>query len=76
MISSDNEKHWRTAATAICEGIIQRAEAGVERVKSLTGGSEKPEWFYWMKKNIALLWQEELEVAKLVLRSLQSGEEF
>lgn len=75
-ISDDNEQQWRTAATAICERVIQRAEVGVERVKSVGRGSERPEWFEWMKQNILLLWQEEVEVAKLVLRSLQSGEEF
>lgn len=76
IISEANESRWRSNIQDMCELIVRRAEEGVEAVAQLEEPQDSPVWVKWMQGNIRLLWREELEVARSVLHSIQSGEEF
>ena len=77
-LSEENEYRWRNSITVICQKIILRAAAGKEVVDDLENirAQERPVWWKWVQTNLRSLWDEESEVARLVLNSVQSGEEF
>ena len=75
VISQENEERWRKTLMSICENIVERAKVGLDAVEGIAS-EDTPDWFGWMKGNIRALWQEELEVALVVLQCVQSGEEF
>ncbi|TFK42601.1 hypothetical protein BDQ12DRAFT_676474 [Crucibulum laeve] len=75
-ISPENESSWRAMLSKICRSIISNARFMISRLDSepcLTSddGSGKA-----MKKNIELLWQEQLYVAMGVENSLREGVQF
>lgn len=74
-ISSENERQWRSTLKTICDEVTAEAEKRVAHIRMLetTGFSSS---LQWMKQCIETLWQEEIDVAVSVLRSLENGEQF
>ena len=76
IISPENETRWRSTLAAICNLIVEEGAAGLQRASNSRAGERNPTWSEWMKDNIALLWSEQIVVAKAVLQSLEDGIEF
>lgn len=75
-ISSDNEAKWRTTLAAICNLVVEEGTAGLQRTLGSGHDGQGHPWSGWASDNIALLWLEQIVVARAVLQSLEDGAEF
>ncbi|KAI0798047.1 SET domain-containing protein [Abortiporus biennis] len=77
IVSEQNEQAWRRTVLDMCKELMQRAESGMNKVENVSYSEiTLPDWLEWMKGNIACLWQEEREVARLVSESINTGVDF
>ncbi|KAF9532962.1 hypothetical protein CPB83DRAFT_846676 [Crepidotus variabilis] len=77
VISTLNENLWRDTLLRLCEGNIRNAE-GRSCLKAVFEETDEGNfgWHSAAVKTIQLLWQEELHVAKAVMKSLQENVAF
>lgn len=75
-ISPRNEEKWRTILKVICKLVEEEGTAGLQRTMGSRFNQPNHLWPGWMKDNIALLWSEQIVVARAVLRSLEEEIEF
>lgn len=75
-ISPGNEAEWRMILATICNLVVNEGSAGLQRTLCSRLDQKNHSWSGWMGDNIALLWSEQIVVAKAVLQSLESGIEF
>ena len=75
-ISPDNEAKWRIALVAICNLVAKEGTAGLQRTLGSGNDEQNHLWSGWASDNIALLWLEQIVVARAVLQSLEDGAEF
>lgn len=76
LISSENEEAWRNTLRKICAKIVQRGQARVRALVELLRGPNVPDWWEGSKTNVQSLWEEEVEVASVVQKSVDEGIEF
>lgn len=70
-ISLANEAKWRATLAIICDLIAKEANIGLERTLDFKPNQQGRSWSRWMRDNIALLWSEQITVARAVLQSLR-----
>lgn len=75
-ISSGNEAGWRIILTTICNFVVDEGCTGLQRTLRSRLDQKNYSWPGWMRDNIALLWSEQIMVARAVLRDLEDGIEF
>lgn len=75
-ISPGNEAKWRTLLAIICNLVVDEGTAGLQRTLCSRLDQQNHPWSGWMKGNVALLWSEQIVVARAVLQSLEDGIEF
>jgi hypothetical protein len=75
-ISPGNEARWRMALATICDTVVEEGTTGLARTSNFSFDPQGRPWSRWMRDNIALLWSEQVVVARAVLRSLEDGVEF
>lgn len=75
-ISPSNEGKWRTALANICNLVIEEGTRGLQGTLCSRFDQQCCPWSGWMRDNIALLWLEQIVVARAVLQSLENGVEF
>ncbi|KAF9792401.1 hypothetical protein BJ322DRAFT_1151116 [Thelephora terrestris] len=75
-ISPSNEARWRMALATICDTVVEEGTTGLARTSNFSFDPQGRPWSRWMRDNIALLWSEQVVVARAVLRSLEDGVEF
>ena len=75
-VSSDNEAKWRTSLADICNTILEEGTTGLQRTLGSRFNEQSCSWAGWMEDNVALLWSEQIVVARAVLESLENGIEF
>ena len=77
-VSDANEQAWRATLLHVCDTIVERAHEGVQKCSSLESLSQikDPSWVEFQRRNLEMLWREELEVAIAVARSVRDGEIF
>ena len=75
-ISPENEAKWRMTLVTICNLVVEEGTMGLERALGSRFDEQSHSWSRWMRDNIALLWLEQIVVARAVLRSLEDGIEF
>ena len=75
IISDGNEIAWRESLITVCDALITRAQANLDRLKNDNlverSGSDA-----WMQENIQILWREELLVAENVKQCTLRGDNF
>ena len=76
-ISAENEILWRKTLLEVCEGVLSKSQAGIEKIQRVADDDGKAQtWFEAAKKSIEMLWREETRVAAAVIQSLEDNEEF
>jgi len=75
-ISPDNEAMWRTALAAICDLVVEEGTTGLQRTLGSALDERNYLWSKWMRDNIAMLWSEQIVVAKAVFQGLEDGIDF
>ena len=76
-ISAENEILWRKTLLEVCEGVLSKSQAGIEKIQRVADDDGKAQtWFEAAKKSIEMLWREEMRVAAAVIQSLEDNEEF
>lgn len=75
-ISPSNEANWRMILSVICNLVVDEGTAGLQCTLHSLLNQQNHSWSGWMKDNIALLWSEQIVVARAVLQSLKDGIEF
>ena len=75
-ISPDNEAKWRITLATICNLVVVVGTAGLQCALGSRFDEQNHSWLGWMRNNIALLWSEQIVVARAVLQSLEDGIEF
>lgn len=75
-ISPSNEARWRMTLATICGVVVEEGTTGLERTLGHSFNKQSPSWSGWMGDDIALLWSEQIVVARAVLRNLEDGIEF
>jgi hypothetical protein len=76
IISLDNEAKWRMTLRTICNLVVEEGTTGLQRTLGPRFDEQNHSWSGWMRDNIALLWSEQIVVARAVLQSLEDGIEF
>ena len=76
IVSPDNEEKWRTTLATICNLVVEEGTTGFQRTLGSRSNGQNPSWSRWMRENVALLWSEQILVARAVLQSLEDGIEF
>lgn len=76
IISPENETKWRMTLSIICNLVVEEGTIGLQRTIGSTFDGQTPSWLGWMKNNVALLWSEQIVVARAVLQSLEDETEF
>ncbi|GLB34973.1 putative SET domain-containing protein [Lyophyllum shimeji] len=74
-ISQENEEAWKDTLLQICSKLAEDATTAIASLDAVSANREIA-WFSWMKKNIRMLWEEELFVTRMVAQSILGGEEF
>jgi len=75
-ISPDNEAKWRMILSTICDLVVEEGTTGLQRIMGSRFDEQDHPWSGWMRDNIALLWSEQIVVARAVFQSLEEGIEF
>jgi len=75
-ISPDNEAKWRMTLATICNLVEEEGTTGLQCTLGSRFDEQSHSWSGWMRNNIALLWSEQIVVARAVLQSLEDGIEF
>ena len=75
-ISPGNEVKWRAILATVCNLVVEEGTAGLQRTLCSRLDQQNRSWSGWMKDNIALLWSEQIVVARVVLQNLEDGVEF
>ena len=75
-ISPENEAEWRITLITICNLVVEEGTACSQRTLGSRFDGQNHPWSGWASDNIALLWLEQIVVARAVLRSLEDGTEF
>jgi len=75
-ISPDNEAKWRITLATICNRVVEEGTGGLRRTPGSGHDGQDHPWSGWANDNIALLWLEQIVVARAVLQSLEDGAEF
>jgi hypothetical protein len=72
-ISDANEAMWRSTIIELCEKLRSR---GITALDLVGPGDETSSWKAYALHSIRKLWEEEIEVALVVERSIEDGNEF
>lgn len=74
-LSEKNEEAWKATLLQVCRKLAKESTAGIASLDVASAGGQIT-WFPWMKKNIRMLWEEELFVATMVAESILNCGEF
>lgn len=75
-ISPKNEARWRSTLAVICNSLMEEGTKGLQRTLDSRFDQKKCSWLGWVRDNVALLWSEQIVVARAVLHSLKEGVQF
>jgi hypothetical protein len=75
-VSEENESAWKGTLLRICEGLVGHATSAITNDRSVEDQSN-PEWAGGvMRRAIRILWEEEIQVAEEVSKSILKGVQF